>query len=180
VRRGQFNQYIRVGALFLAIFQGYGIAVGLERVPSLVPEPGLLFRFTTVVSLVAGTMFLIWLGEQIFSRGITDGIWLLLVAGYFADLPASVDHLIKATYSGLPAKVVPTSAAGSRRSHCIHCSRRAGGTPAAGPQHERKRKARGASKRAVSALIGNTGVLAPMLASWLLLPVVALNAFLRV
>jgi preprotein translocase subunit SecY len=105
----QFNQYIRVDALFPAIFQGYGIAVGLKRVPSLVPEPDLLFRFAAVVSLVPGTMFLIWL-EQIFARGIADRIWLLLVAGYVADLPASVDHLIKATYSGLPAKVVQTSA----------------------------------------------------------------------
>src|SRR5437588_843944 len=84
----RFNQLIRAVAVFLAVVQGYGIALGLEGVRDLVPQPGFLFRTGVVVSLVAGTMFLIWLGDQISARGVGDGVWLIFAAGYIAGVPA--------------------------------------------------------------------------------------------
>jgi preprotein translocase subunit SecY len=76
--------------LFLATFQGLGIAIALESQRGLVIEPGLAFRFTTVVTLVTGTMFLMWLGEQITERGIGNGISLIIFAGIVARLPSAV------------------------------------------------------------------------------------------
>ena len=72
--RRKITQYTRYGTLVLATFQGLGIAVALESQRGLVVDPGLAFRFTTVVTLVTGTMFLMWLGEQITERGIGNGI----------------------------------------------------------------------------------------------------------
>ncbi len=76
--RRKITQYTRYGTLFLAIFQSVAIAVGLEGSPGLVINPGFGFRMTAVVSLVAGTMFLMWLGEQITERGLGNGISILM------------------------------------------------------------------------------------------------------
>ncbi len=84
------NQYTRFLTVGLAAVQGYGIAVGLEAVPSVVFEPGLFFRLTTVVTLVGGTLFLMWLGEQITARGVGNGISLIIFSGIVANLPVAL------------------------------------------------------------------------------------------
>jgi preprotein translocase subunit SecY len=88
--RRKITQYTRYGTLFLAIFQSLGIAIALEGSPGLVITPGFGFRFTAVVSLVSGTMFLMWLGEQITERGLGNGISILIFAGIAAGLPSAL------------------------------------------------------------------------------------------
>jgi preprotein translocase subunit SecY len=88
--RRKITQYTRYGTFVLALFQAIGIAVALESQAGVVIEPGMMFRFTTVVSLVTGTMFLMWLGEQITERGLGNGISLLIFAGIAAGLPVAM------------------------------------------------------------------------------------------
>ncbi|MEM0907279.1 MAG: preprotein translocase subunit SecY [Pseudomonadota bacterium] len=88
--RKQINQYTRYGTVILATVQAYGISVGLESAGTIVTDPGWFFRFTTVVTLVGGTMFLMWLGEQITSRGVGNGISLIIFAGIIAELPSAL------------------------------------------------------------------------------------------
>ena len=88
--RKQINQYTRYLTVLLATVQGYGIAVGLESAQGVVQDPGLMFRMTTVITLVGGTLFLMWLGEQITSRGIGNGISLIIFAGIVAQLPIAL------------------------------------------------------------------------------------------
>ncbi|MES1991202.1 MAG: preprotein translocase subunit SecY [Pseudomonadota bacterium] len=88
--RKTINQYTRYGTLALAILQGYGIAVGLEGAQNVVIDPGMFFRATTVITLAGGTMFLMWLGEQITSRGVGNGISLIIFAGIVAQLPHAI------------------------------------------------------------------------------------------
>jgi preprotein translocase subunit SecY len=88
--RKVINQYTRYGTLVLAALQGYGIAVGLEGAQHVVIDPGMFFRATTVITLVGGTMFLMWLGEQITSRGVGNGISLIIMAGIVAQLPHAI------------------------------------------------------------------------------------------
>jgi preprotein translocase subunit SecY len=84
------NQYTRYGTVLLGTLQAYGIAVGLEHGAGLVNDPGIFFRISTVVTLLGGTMFLMWLGEQITSRGIGNGISLIIFAGIAAGLPTAL------------------------------------------------------------------------------------------
>ncbi|MDA0359274.1 MAG: preprotein translocase subunit SecY [Candidatus Puniceispirillaceae bacterium] len=88
--RKMINQYTRYLTVLLATVQGYGIAVGLEAASGVVDDPGLFFRLTTVVTLVGGTLFLMWLGEQITSRGVGNGISLIIFAGIVANLPTAL------------------------------------------------------------------------------------------
>ena len=88
--RKMINQYTRYLTVLLATVQGYGIAVGLESASGIVDDPGLFFRVTTVVTLVGGTLFLMWLGEQITSRGVGNGISLIIFAGIVANLPTAL------------------------------------------------------------------------------------------
>ncbi|PCJ71602.1 MAG: preprotein translocase subunit SecY [Rhodobiaceae bacterium] len=88
--RKQINQYTRYGTVFLAALQGYGISVGLEGAGDVVLDPGMFFRATTVITLVGGTMFLMWLGEQITARGVGNGISLIIFAGIVAELPSAL------------------------------------------------------------------------------------------
>ena len=85
--RKTLNQYTRYLTVILAAFQSYGIAVGLEGAGNVVSDPGLFFRLSTAITLTGGTMFLMWLGEQITSRGIGNGISLIILAGIVAELP---------------------------------------------------------------------------------------------
>jgi preprotein translocase subunit SecY len=98
--RRKITQYTRYGTLGLAIFQSLGIAMALEASPGLVVDPGFAFRFTAVVSLVAGTMFLMWLGEQITERGIGNGISLIIFAGIVAGLPSAIGGLLELVRTG--------------------------------------------------------------------------------
>ena len=98
--RRKITQYTRYGTLVLGIFQSLGIALALEGSPGLVIEPGFGFRMTAVVSLVAGTMFLMWLGEQITERGLGNGISILIFAGIVAGLPSAVGGLFELVRTG--------------------------------------------------------------------------------
>jgi preprotein translocase subunit SecY len=84
------NQYTRYLTAVLAAFQAYGIAIGLEGAGNIVTEPGWFFRISTVITLTGGTMFLMWLGEQITARGIGNGISLIIMAGIVAGLPSAI------------------------------------------------------------------------------------------
>lgn len=89
--RRQITKYTRYGTVLLATFQALGIAIAFEHQQGgLVLDPGLMFRFTTVVTLVSGTMFLMWLGEQITERGIGNGISIIIFAGIVAGLPRAI------------------------------------------------------------------------------------------
>jgi preprotein translocase subunit SecY len=88
--RKQITQMTRYGTVFIAILQGYGVSVGLENAGSLVLDPGLSFRITTTISLVAGTTFLMWLGEQITLRGVGNGISLIIFSGIVAEIPRAL------------------------------------------------------------------------------------------
>lgn len=98
--RRKLTQYTRYGTLLLATFQGLAIAIGLESQPGLVIEPGMAFRFTAVVSLVTGTMFLMWLGEQITERGLGNGISIIIFAGIAAGLPSAIGGLFELVRTG--------------------------------------------------------------------------------
>jgi preprotein translocase subunit SecY len=98
--RRKITQYTRYGTLLLALFQSLGIALALEGSPGLVIDPGFGFRMTAVVSLVAGTMFLMWLGEQITERGLGNGISILIFAGIAAGLPSAIGGLAELVRTG--------------------------------------------------------------------------------
>ncbi len=98
--RRKITQYTRYGTLGLALFQSMGIAVALESSPGLVLAPGFGFRMTAVVSLTAGTMFLMWLGEQITERGLGNGISILIFASIVAGLPSAMGGLLELVRTG--------------------------------------------------------------------------------
>ena len=98
--RRKITQYTRYGTLGLAIFQGLGIAVALEAQAGLVNDPGFMFRLTTVSTLVTGTMFLMWLGEQITERGLGNGISIIIFAGIAAGLPSAIGGLLELVRTG--------------------------------------------------------------------------------
>ena len=98
--RRKITQYTRYGTLLLGTFQSLGIALALEGSPGLVLEPGFAFRLTAVVSLVAGTMFLMWLGEQITERGLGNGISILIFSGIVAGLPNAIGGLFELVRTG--------------------------------------------------------------------------------
>ena len=98
--RRKITQYTRYGTLVLAFAQSLGIAITLEGQPGLVLEPGLMFRFVTVATLVTGTMFLMWLGEQITERGLGNGISILIFAGIVAGLPSAIGSLFELVRTG--------------------------------------------------------------------------------
>ena len=98
--RKQLNQYTRYLTVVLAVFQSFGIAVGLQASQGLVYNPGLLFVASTVVTLTGGTMFLMWLGEQITSRGVGNGTSLLIFAGIVSVLPRGVWQMFAQTRTG--------------------------------------------------------------------------------
>jgi preprotein translocase subunit SecY len=91
--RRKITQYTRYGTVGLALFQSFGMAVAIESQAGLALDPGLMFRLTTVMTLVTGTMFLMWLGEQITERGIGNGISIIIFAGIAAGLPNAIGGL---------------------------------------------------------------------------------------
>ncbi len=98
--RRKITQYTRYGTLFLSLFQATGISVALESQANLVLDPGLMFRITTVTTLVTGTMFLMWLGEQITERGLGNGISLIIFAGIAAGLPSAIAGTLELVRTG--------------------------------------------------------------------------------
>src|SRR6202167_1878916 len=102
--RKKLNQYTRYATVFLAAIQAYGIAVGIEGLRGasgpMVPDPGLFFRLTTVVTLTCGTVFLMWLGEQINARGVGNGISLIIFSGIVARMPSALAALLELGRTG--------------------------------------------------------------------------------
>ncbi len=90
IGRKKITQYTRYGTVLLATVQGYGVSVGLENSSNVVLDPGTFFKLTTVITLVAGTIFLMWLGEQITQRGIGNGISLIIFSGIVAEIPRAL------------------------------------------------------------------------------------------
>ena len=98
--RRTITKYTRYGTLILATFQGLGIAIALEGQAGLVIDPGMAFRLTAVITLVSGTMFLMWLGEQITERGIGNGISIIIFAGIVAGLPRAIGGTLELARTG--------------------------------------------------------------------------------
>jgi len=98
--RRKITQYTRYGTLVLALFQSFGISVMLQSQQNLVLNPGMMFQLTTVVTLVTGTMFLMWLGEQITERGLGNGISLIIFAGIAAGLPSAIGNTLEMARTG--------------------------------------------------------------------------------
>ncbi len=90
IGRKKITQITRYGTVLLALIQGYGLSVGLESSPNLVINPGVFFKVSTVTTIVAGTIFLMWLGEQITQRGIGNGISLIIFSGIVAEIPRAL------------------------------------------------------------------------------------------
>jgi preprotein translocase subunit SecY len=103
--RKKINQYTRYGTVVLALFQSYGISAGIES-QGLASDPGLFFRASCVITLVGGTMFLMWLGEQITARGIGNGISLIIFVGIVAELPSALAQFFASGRSGALSPVV--------------------------------------------------------------------------
>jgi len=108
--RRKLNQYTRYGTVLLACLQSYGIAAGLEKIVghtgSAVLDPGLFFRLSTVVTLTGGTLFIMWLGEQITSRGIGNGISIIIYAGIVANLPQAIFNTFELGRQGALSAIV--------------------------------------------------------------------------
>jgi preprotein translocase subunit SecY len=98
--RRKITQYTRYGTVVLATFQALGISVALESQPGLVLDPGFAFRITTVITLMTGTMFIMWLGEQITERGIGNGISMIIFAGIVAGLPHAIGGSLELVRTG--------------------------------------------------------------------------------
>ncbi|MFT3986864.1 preprotein translocase subunit SecY [Aestuariivirga sp.] len=98
--RKKINQYTRYGTVLLAALQSYGIAVGLEGQAGLVLDPGMFFRISTVITLTGGTVFLMWLGEQITARGIGNGTSLIIFSGIVAGLPHGIAAMLELGRTG--------------------------------------------------------------------------------
>jgi preprotein translocase subunit SecY len=98
--RKVINQYTRYGTVFLAAIQAYGIAIGLEGAQNVVADPGIFFRLSTVITLTGGTVFLMWLGEQVTSRGIGNGISLIILSGIVAQLPTAIAGTLEMSRQG--------------------------------------------------------------------------------
>ena len=109
--RKQINQYTRYLTVMLATVQGYGIAVGLESASGVVTDPGLFFRVTTVTTLVGGTLFLMWLGEQITSRGVGNGISLIIFSGIVAEVPSALAGTLELGRTGALSAILMTESA---------------------------------------------------------------------
>jgi preprotein translocase subunit SecY len=104
--RKVMNQYTRYLTVVIAAFQAYGIAVGLEGQPNVVSDPGWFFRLSTVLTLMGGTLFLMWLGEQITSRGIGNGSSLIIFAGIVAAFPSAIANTLELSRQGAISPLV--------------------------------------------------------------------------
>ncbi len=146
--RKTLNQYTRYLTVVLAIFQAYGISIGLEGRPGIVADPGFLFRISTILTLTGGTMFLVWLGEQITSRGVGNGSSLIIFAGIVARLPQSLAQLFElgrqgSISTGLVLGVL-VMVARRHRLHRVHGARAAARADHLSAQADRQQDVRGA------------------------------------
>ena len=104
--RRKITQYTRYGTVLLALIQGYGVSVSLENSPGIVLEAGMYFRFVTTITLLTGTILIMWLGEQITARGIGNGISLLIFSGIVANIPSALASTFELGRTGAISSVV--------------------------------------------------------------------------
>ena len=104
--RRKITQYTRYGTVLLALIQGYGVSVSLENSPGIVLEAGIYFRFVTTITLVTGTILIMWLGEQITARGIGNGISLIIFSGIVAEIPGALASTFELGRTGAISSVV--------------------------------------------------------------------------
>ena len=104
--RKKITQYTRYGTVLLALVQGYGVSVSLENSQGIVLEPGIYFRFVTTVTLLTGSVFLMWLGEQITSRGVGNGISLIIFSGIVAEIPRALASTFELGRTGALSSLV--------------------------------------------------------------------------
>ncbi|WP_315762993.1 preprotein translocase subunit SecY [Sphingomonas sp. Y38-1Y] len=182
--RKRLNQYTRYGTVALTAIQGWFIAVGLEAFGAsagaqAVVEPGMLFRVGAVISLIGGTMFLMWLGEQITSRGIGNGISLIIMAGIVAHLPTTLVQLFEGSRTGTvdPVRLLGIIAAVAGLVLFICFMERAQRRILI--QYPKRQTARGvqAERSHLPLKINTAGVIPPIFASSLLLMPVTISQF---
>ena len=104
--RRKITQYTRYGTVLLALIQGYGVSVSLENSPGIVLEAGMYFRFVTTITLLTGTILVMWLGEQITARGIGNGISLIIFSGIVAEIPSALASTFELGRTGAISSVV--------------------------------------------------------------------------
>jgi preprotein translocase subunit SecY len=181
--RKKINQYTRYGTVILAALQGYGIAVGLEgfssSAGSAVIEPGMFFRLTTVVTLTGGTIFLMWLGEQITARGVGNGISLIIFAGIVAELRRALVNTLELGRTGVlsaPIMVVFLLLAIGVIAFIVFIERAQRRIMVQYPKRQVGRRMFGGESSHLPLKINTAGVIPPIFASSiLLLPITALS-----
>jgi len=177
--RQQLNQYTRYLTVVLALFQSFGIAMGLMQSPGLVHQPGPFFIVSTVITLTGGTMFLTWLGEQITSRGIGNGLSLLIFAGIVAVLPRGVAQMFSMVQAGaLPvgAAFILAALAFAVVGIIVFMERSQRRLLTQYPRRQHGGRAFGAEASFLPLKVNTSGVMAPIFASsLLLLPVTAMG-----
>jgi preprotein translocase subunit SecY len=175
--RKKLNQYTRYGTVLLCAIQGYFIAVGLEgwghgSTGSAVLNPGMMFRITTVVTLVGGTMFLMWLGEQITARGIGNGVSLIIMAGIVAQLPTTLVQVFESGRTGTLSPLVIMSVIGMVAALILFICFMERAQRRVLIQYPKRQTVRGqmqAEKSHLPLKINTSGVIPPIFASSLLL-----------
>ncbi|HVM81475.1 MAG TPA: preprotein translocase subunit SecY [Stellaceae bacterium] len=184
VGRKKLNQYTRYGTVFLAAVQAYGIAVGLESsrgsAGSPVLAPGIFFEFTTVVTLTGGTVFLMWLGEQITARGVGNGISLIIFTGIVARMPAALVQLFELGRTGsLPAFTIILFMLGAVAviTFIVFMERAQRRIPVQYPKRQVGNKMYGGEASHLPLKLNSSGVIPPIFASSLLLLPATLASF---
>jgi preprotein translocase subunit SecY len=184
VGRKKLNQYTRYGTVFLAAVQAYGIAVGLESsrgsAGSPVLDPGIFFEFTTVVTLTGGTVFLMWLGEQITARGVGNGISLIIFTGIVARMPAALVQLFELGRTGsLPAFTIILFMLGAVAviTFIVFMERAQRRIPVQYPKRQVGNKMYGGEASHLPLKLNSSGVIPPIFASSLLLLPATLASF---
>ena len=179
--RRKITQYTRYGTLGLALFQSLGIAVALESQAGLVLSPGFGFRMTAVVSLTAGTMFLMWLGEQITERGLGNGISILIFAGIAAGLPSSIGgllELVRTGAMGIPAAIFIVLVVAAVTYFVVFVERGQRKILVNYPRRQVHNKVYGGQSSHLPLKLNMAGVIPPIFASSIiLLPATAVNWF---
>ena len=184
VGRKKLNQYTRYGTVFLAAVQGYGIAIGLESsrgtAGTPVLNPGIFFEFTTMVTLTGGTVFLMWLGEQITARGVGNGISLIIFTGIVARMPAAMVQLFELGRTGsLPAFTIILFMAGAVAviTFIVYMERAQRRIPVQYPKRQVGNKMFGGESSHLPLKLNSSGVIPPIFASSLLLLPATLASF---
>lgn len=170
--RKKINQMTRYGTVALTLVQGWAIASGLESQPGVVIDPGYFFRFTAVITLLGGTMFLMWLGEQITQRGIGNGISLIIFAGIVAELPSTLAQAFELSKQGqlsVPLLLALLGGAGALIWFIVFCERAQRRIVIQYPKRQQGNRMFEGSKSHLPMKLNVAGVIPPIFASSLLL-----------